>query len=137
MNVKKSIVTASIALALAGGMTACKESNEATNEAINDPTETTTSQVVEEAAETTTARPLTRDEKFVQIIHDRGIFLYAKDEQIVKTAKLGCEALDAGNSIQDLMTVTRESGGISAKDAGYFVGASVIAYCPQHAGLAG
>ena len=97
---------------------------------------TTTSPSVQRA---TTTRPIptkppskTMDEKFLDVIHEEGIFKNLTF-QAVDLAKSTCETFDAGATLGQVMRIATETMG--AGDAGFFIGASIGAYCPKYSYL--
>lgn len=97
---------------------------------------TTTSPSVQRV---TTTRPIptkppsrTMDDKFLDVIHEEGIFVHLRG-QAIDLAKSTCETLDAGATLRQMMDVATETLGVG--DAGFFIGASIGAYCPEYSYL--
>jgi hypothetical protein len=91
------------------------------------------------AVPTAHADPADTDAKFLAALDSRGI-TYASPEVMIAAAHVACEeidryeapeqvALDVMNN-KDVLT----SSNLDGYHAGFFVGASVAAYCPEHLG---
>lgn len=74
----------------------------------------------------------TMDEKFLDVIHEEGIFKNLTF-QAIDLAKSTCDTLDAGASLRQIMSIATET--MSVGDAGFFIGASIGAYCPKYSYL--
>lgn len=78
------------------------------------------------APETTTVSPKTVDDVFLSVLEEKNI---PANEKSISAAKAMCEALDAGNSMENILMI---AVGELGENGGYFVGASVAAYCPEY-----
>lgn len=90
---------------------------------------TSTSPTTTKAPPITKAPPKTMDDIFLETIHERGIFVGLTD-QAIELAEATCDTFDAGASLRQVMDVARENMG--SKDAAFFIGASIGAYCPEY-----
>lgn len=79
------------------------------------------------APKTTTVAPSTVDEVFLEVIGRAGL---PKSKSSISAGKSTCEALDAGNTIDDVISIALEH--FTPQQAGTFVGASIAAYCPNY-----
>lgn len=85
---------------------------------------------------TETAQPqMTTEQKFVEFIQQRPYFSTVPAAQLVETAKSVCRAFDAGQSLAAVGNAAIQAG-LPAYEAGYFIGASVVAFCPQYKNIA-
>lgn len=48
-----------------------------------------------------------------------------------------CQALDTGASLKDVVDIMSDGGIFTDEQVGYFIGASIAVYCPQHEDLIG
>lgn len=121
------LMTALLAFALIG----CSAE---TGSAVAAPEAATMQPVVAPTTKATTTRPpaKTMDEKFLDVIHEEGIFVNLR-AQAIDLAKSTCDTLDAGASLQQIMNIATETMGVG--DAGFFIGASIGAYCPKYSYL--
>ena len=76
------------------------------------------------------------DDAFVGALEERGI-VFPSDDAAVAMARTVCDKLDAGQTPAGLTLSLARNTVLSARDAGYFIGASVAFYCPQHRSDAG
>jgi hypothetical protein len=76
------------------------------------------------------------DDAFVAALEKRGIFFRSRSAALTLGHNV-CAGLDKGQTpaaaVMSVVTATN----LSARQAGFFVGASVSAYCPQHKGDTG
>jgi hypothetical protein len=75
------------------------------------------------------------DEEFLGALRRGGVD-YASPGIAVAYAHLVCAKLDDGMSRYEVAMQLMESTNLSGYLAGYFVGGSIAAYCPQHGGKA-
>ena len=84
--------------------------------------------VAETTAAATTPDPDVIDTAFLAVMRKHGI---PASQTTIDAAKSTCEALDAGNTITEVLRIAVTNLG---SDGGYFIGASVAAYCPDYSG---
>lgn len=96
--------------------------------AVNTPTSTYPTTTTK-APPITKAPAKTMDDIFLDTIHERGIFIGLTD-QAISLAESTCDTFDAGASLRQVLDVARPTMG--SKDAGFFIGASIAAYCPEY-----
>lgn len=73
------------------------------------------------------------DDKFLAALQSRGIN-YQSPEAAIEAAHQVCTELGSGRSKDDVAQEVIQRSGLDPYHAGYFVGASVGAYCPQFSG---
>ncbi|ORV85910.1 hypothetical protein AWC11_18555 [Mycobacterium interjectum] len=73
----------------------------------------------------------TSDGDFVGALEERGISV-ADPDSAVATAHEICAEFDRGEAAAVVVLKLMKETNLSSAQAGYFVGASVTAYCPQH-----
>ncbi|WP_197518452.1 DUF732 domain-containing protein [Mycobacterium sp. E3198] len=73
----------------------------------------------------------TSDGDFVGALEERGISV-ADPDSAVATAHEICAELDRGEGAAVVVLKLMTDTNLSSAQAGYFIGASVTAYCPQH-----
>lgn len=119
----KKFIAAVAGITMAVGMSACAGSagSEST------VTETVNPYVEPEVSEDTT------DETFIAYVKDN-TGLTGTDQEFLTLSKAVCTSFDTGSSFMETITVLTDSG-FDNYDAGFFVGASVSAYCPEHSDL--
>ncbi len=76
------------------------------------------------------------DNAFVAALQKRGI-VFSSDSAAVAAARNVCAGLDKGQTPAGLTLSLAKTTVLSARDAGYFIGASVASYCPEHRSDAG
>ena len=76
------------------------------------------------------------DDAFVAALEKRGI-VFPSDDAAVAMARTVCAKLDEGQKPAGLALALAKTTVPSARDAGYFIGASVAFYCPEHRSDAG
>jgi len=156
------IVLATIAAAAALTMTACEtdepmkqaEAAETTApaeepEPVEEPEPAVVTETVTEEAEpepTPEPEPEPEEEPtlsdgaiedvFVTLIRSEypGMFLGVSDRDMIDLAKGVCGQFDIGQTFADVGLMGVESG-YTPKQIGYFIGASVPAFCPEHEGV--
>lgn len=80
--------------------------------------------------------PTVQDKAFLTAV--RGSvpeFSARTDSDVISLGHKTCAALDAGNGFVPVAFALMDSGSMTAYDAGYFVGASIGAYCPADVAL--
>jgi hypothetical protein len=91
------------------------------------------------AVPTAYADPADSDAKFLAALDSRGI-TYASPDVMIAAAHVACEELDRGEGpeqvAQDVMNNKDLliSSNVDGYHAGFFVGASIAAYCREHLG---
>ena len=85
------------------------------------------------AASTARADPSDVDARFLAALRAAGI-TYASPDVGIGAGHLVCSKLDGGEKPTDVANEVMNSSSLDAYHAGYFVGASIGAYCPQYAG---
>jgi Protein of unknown function (DUF732) len=91
------------------------------------------------AASTAHADPADSDAKFLAALSAKGI-TFASPEVMIAAGHVACTELDQGETpttvAQDVMNNkdVLTSSNLDAYHAGFFVGASIGAYCPEHEG---
>ena len=74
----------------------------------------------------------TSDQAFLQVLHQRGISHDSGDALMIGAGHDVCTNMDHGyTATQEISTIYRVSQ-LSWSDSGYFVGASIAAYCPEY-----
>ena len=74
-----------------------------------------------------------KDEEFADLVRDN-TNLEGTDDEFVTLGETICESFDLGADFMDVVSIMTEDG-ISNYDAGFMIGASVGAYCDEHAYL--
>jgi hypothetical protein len=72
------------------------------------------------------------DQGFLTALDKQGI-AYPSPQWAVTTAREVCTLLDDGAKGVEVSREVSKTSGIPIEKAGYFVGASIAAYCPSHA----
>jgi Protein of unknown function (DUF732) len=72
------------------------------------------------------------DQAFLAAL-DKQAIAYSSPQWAINTAKYVCTLLDDGASGVNVSSEISNTSGIPIEKAGYFAGASIAAYCPQHA----
>ena len=75
----------------------------------------------------------TLDDEFISTVKENTA-LEGTDKEFTDLADSVCVAFDEGSSFEDVISIMTAND-ISDYDSGFFVGASVGAYCPEHADL--
>jgi Protein of unknown function (DUF732) len=73
----------------------------------------------------------TMDDAFVQVLHEEGIGHNGGDAQLIAAGYEACNNLRAGRTIQQEFAAIHRVSSLDWGQSGYFVGASVAAYCPE------
>ncbi len=81
-----------------------------------------------------TAQADSNDVVFINVLDDRGIKPSGNDYTgMTRWGRAVCGSIADGNTVTEVVFALRDlSGELSNRDAGYFVGASISAYCPQY-----
>lgn len=74
------------------------------------------------------------DEAFLQAMRDEPAFSTWADSDLFAAGESTCTVLDGGATVDDVL-LHGMSLNLTPEDAGYLTGASIAAYCPQHAPL--
>ena len=86
-----------------------------------------------EAAVAPTAHADQVDDAFLNAVKAKGINFATPEAAIVAGHEV-CDELDLGRQKSDVANEVMSSSNLDGYRAGYFVGASVAAYCPRHHG---
>jgi hypothetical protein len=78
-----------------------------------------------------TASASPSDDAFLATLDKQGI-TYASPERAITTAKEICTLLDDGANGVDVSREISKNSVVQIEKSGYFVGASITAYCPSH-----
>ena len=84
-------------------------------------------------ATVSTARADSTDEDFVAKLQSQGISDNVSSDHEIDAGHFVCVKLDNGTSPGEVMKDVGRSSGLSDDVAGFFIGASIDAYCPRHA----
>jgi hypothetical protein len=79
-----------------------------------------------------TARADSNDDKFLSILKQEGITDHVSPAHAIEAGHMVCQKLDGGAKPADVVTDVLNSSNMPAYHCGYFVGASIKAYCPQY-----
>jgi Protein of unknown function (DUF732) len=79
-----------------------------------------------------TARADTTDDAFIQALKNEDI-THESRQAAIMAGHLVCQELGQGKTKTQIATDVLNSSSLDGDNAGYFVAASVLAYCPQHA----
>lgn len=77
------------------------------------------------------SRADTIDQKFLAELRSQGIMDHISNDHAIEAARLVCFELDNGKSPTDVASEVLNSSSMPAFHAGFFVGASIDAYCPR------
>lgn len=80
-----------------------------------------------------TARADAVDKNFVNALNSRGI-TFASPQAAIVAAHQVCDELDAGRASSDAANEVMQQSSLDGYHAGFFVGVSIAAFCPRHAG---
>jgi hypothetical protein len=80
-----------------------------------------------------TAQADPTDDRFFAALQSRGI-TYRSPEAAIEAGHQVCAELGSGRTKDDVAREVMDRSGLDPYHAGYFVGASVGAYCPQFSG---
>jgi hypothetical protein len=80
-----------------------------------------------------TAQADNGDNKFLAAMKSEGITDHVSSQHAIEAAHSVCQKLDGGENPTQVANDVLNSSSMPAYHAGYFVGASIDAYCPQYA----
>jgi Protein of unknown function (DUF732) len=80
-----------------------------------------------------TARADAVDSNFVNALNSRGI-TFASPQAAIIAAHEVCDELDSGRASSDVANDVMQQSSLDGYHAGFFVGVSIAAFCPRHAG---
>ncbi|MBW0018601.1 MAG: DUF732 domain-containing protein [Mycobacterium sp.] len=83
-------------------------------------------------AATPSAHADTSDDRFLASLKSQGISDHMSPTHAIEAGHLVCTKLDNGVSPSDVASDVLNSSSMPAYHSGYFVGAAIDAYCPQH-----
>ncbi len=86
------------------------------------------------AMATVMAAPATADDNdavFIHVLDQQGI-AYPSVADAVHAANAVCAYLDHGNTLTEATTELADQTGLDIGEAGFFVGAATVSYCPQY-----
>ncbi len=72
------------------------------------------------------------DAKFLAALKTEGITDHVSSDHAIEAGHFVCVKLDNGTSPTDVVNDVLFSSGLPVYHAGFFVGASIDAYCPRH-----
>ena len=73
------------------------------------------------------------DNSFLNALKSKGV-TFASAQAAVIAGHQVCDALDGGQASSDVANSVMQQSGLDGYHAGFFVGVSVAAFCPRHAG---
>jgi hypothetical protein len=73
------------------------------------------------------------DGNFVTALNSRGI-TFASPQAAIVAAHQVCDELDSGRASSDVANDVMQQSSLDGYHAGFFVGVSIAAFCPRHAG---
>ncbi len=73
------------------------------------------------------------DGNFVNALSSRGI-TFASPQAAIIAAHEVCDELDSGRASSDVANDVMQQSSLDGYHAGFFVGVSIAAFCPRHAG---
>lgn len=73
------------------------------------------------------------DSNFVNALNSKGI-TFASAQAAVVAAHQVCDELDSGRASSDVANDVMQQSSLDGYHAGFFVGVSIAAFCPRHAG---
>jgi hypothetical protein len=85
------------------------------------------------AVTTPTAHADAVDGNFLNALKAKGV-TFASAQAAVQAGHQVCDNLDQGRATQDVANDVMQQSGLDAYHAGFFVGVSIAAFCPRHAG---
>ena len=83
-------------------------------------------------AAVSTAHADATDDNFVAKLQSQGIDDNQSSSHVIEAGHFVCVRLDNGSSPSEVVSDVMASSGLPEEYAGYFVGASIDAYCPRH-----
>ncbi|ORV46678.1 DUF732 domain-containing protein [Mycobacterium conspicuum] len=84
-----------------------------------------------------TAHADSNDTKFLAAMKSEGITDHVSAQHAIEAGHSVCQKLDGGETPTQVASDVLNSSSMPAYQAGYFVGASIDAYCSQYAAKAG
>ena len=72
------------------------------------------------------------DDKFLATLRSEGITDHVSSAHAIEAGHFVCVKLDNGVSASDVVNDVLNSSSMPAYHSGFFVGASIDAYCPRH-----
>ncbi|OBJ01797.1 hypothetical protein A5660_22995 [Mycobacterium alsense] len=72
------------------------------------------------------------DDAFLAALHAKGIYFGSPQQAIISGHEV-CDELDIGKTPNQVAQTVMSNTDLDGFHAGYFVGASIRAYCPRHA----
>ena len=72
------------------------------------------------------------DDKFLATLKSEGITDHVSSAHAIEAGHFVCVKLDNGVSANDVVNDVLNSSSMPAYHSGFFVGASIDAYCPRH-----
>ncbi|ULE32080.1 DUF732 domain-containing protein [Mycobacterium sp. IDR2000157661] len=81
-----------------------------------------------------TAAATSVDDAFIDVISERGIAFTSADAA-VEAGLVVCSLVDDGATPVEAAEIVDEESGLSAPNAGFFVGASIASFCPEYGDL--
>ncbi len=73
------------------------------------------------------------DSNFLNALKAKGI-TFASGQAAVIAGHQVCDGLDSGRASSDVANDVMQQSGLDGYHAGFFVGVSIAAFCPRHAG---
>ena len=73
------------------------------------------------------------DGNFINALGSRGI-TFASQQAAIVAAHEVCDELDSGRASSDVANDVMQQSSLDGYHAGFFVGVSIAAFCPRHAG---
>jgi Protein of unknown function (DUF732) len=73
------------------------------------------------------------DGNFLNALGSRGI-TFASPQSAIVAAHEVCDELDSGRAASDVANDVMQQSSLDGYHAGFFVGVSIAAFCPRHAG---
>jgi hypothetical protein len=73
------------------------------------------------------------DSNFLNALQAKGI-TFASGQAAVIAGHQVCDGLDGGQASSDVANSIMQQSGLDGYHAGFFVGVSIAAFCPRHAG---
>jgi hypothetical protein len=83
-------------------------------------------------ASVSTAHADATDDKFLASLRNEGITDHVSSAHAIEAGHFVCTKLDNGVPINDVVNDVLMSSNMPAYHSGFFVGASIDAYCPRH-----
>ena len=80
----------------------------------------------------TIAHADTNDSKFLAALKSEGITDHISPQHAIEAGHTVCQKLDTGQTPTQVANDVLNSSAMPAYQSGYFVGASIKEYCPQH-----